>query len=180
MSRTPYLELGVITGARGLRGQLRVKLFSRDADSLEQVKRVFLLGPRGAAVEYVIAALGLGGRGQIALDLVGCGDRDQAEALAGHRVLVHRDDLRPLPPEEFYLVDAVGCAVVSASGDPLGEVVGVGDNGAHGLLHVRGEEVEMSIPAREPFVVDFDGKRIVVALPEGYAEAMGVPVGSAR
>jgi len=170
----------VITGARGLRGQVRVKLFSRDASSLTSLDRVFLQREDGEAVEHQILATGLGGRGQLSLTLSGCRDREQAAALVGWRLMAHRDDLPPLAPEEFYLADTVGCAVVSVDGASLGEVVSVGDNGAHGLLYVRGGQGEMSIPAREPFVVGFDGEQVMVELPEGYVEALCSPVEGER
>ena len=176
MSTSSPLELGVVVGAHGLRGQVRVKLFARDSTSLEQAGRVFVSDREGRETEHAIQSLGQGSKGHLILGLSGVRDRTAAEALVGARVLVGRADLPPLAPEEFYLVDAVGCEAVDERGAPLGRVVAVDDNGAHGLLTLRSARLEVSVPATGPFVKAFDGSVLVLLLPEGFLEALGSPV----
>jgi 16S rRNA processing protein RimM len=63
--------------------------------------------------------------------------REQAEALRGLRLYVPREVLPPPEEDEFYLVDLIGCQVVTADGEPLGEVKSVQDFGAGDLLEVQ-------------------------------------------
>ena len=87
-------------------------------------------------------------------------------------VSMRRSELPPLPEDEFYWADLVGCAVVDEGGAPLGEVVAVTPGPAHDWLVVRraGGGEERFLPGVEAFVrsVDVAGRRVVAAPPEGW------------
>jgi 16S rRNA processing protein RimM len=168
----PYLEIGVVTRAHGLGGQLRVKLFAAAEDVLEQVRAVRLRHADGREQDHDIRRVQPGSKGLPVLELAGCTNRNAAEALRGAAVLVHRDALPPLQTDEFYLADTVGCAVELADGTSLGRVAEIGDNGAQPLLMIRHGERLYNVPAVPEFVVDFDGQRLVLELPDGLLEAV--------
>lgn len=109
----------------------------------------------------------------VVVQLAGCADRDQALALRGATVHVRRADFPALGRDEYYWVDLIGLAVVSASGDALGQVVDLIDNGAHSILRVQYDEIgrdgritkaERLIPFVDAYVktVDPSDRRIVV------------------
>jgi len=105
------------------------------------------------------------------LKLEGVGDRDAAAALTGREVSVPREVL-PEAPEDTYLADLLGLAVVDRAGRALGTVTGVESAGAQDLLTVDRPEGPWLLPAVEAFLVEVDraGGRLVVDLPEGLVD----------
>jgi 16S rRNA processing protein RimM len=106
----------------------------------------------------------------------GIGSMNDAELLAGLELRVEEDDLDVdlLDDGEYYHRDLIGCAVVTESGESIGEVTAVeGDRSATRLV-VRSRRNEVLIPlADEICTVDIAAKRITVRPPEGLLELNG-------
>jgi 16S rRNA processing protein RimM len=75
---------------------------------------------------------------------------------------------------EYYHRDLIGCAVVTESGESIGEVTAIeGDRSATRLV-VRSRRNEVLIPLADAICsVDVKGKRITVRPPEGLLELNG-------
>ena len=158
--------VGIIVGAHGVRGAVRVKSFTQEARDLtaygvltdEQGNRRFALQPIGAA------------RGAVLAKLEGVADRDAAEALRGVRLYVERDAFPKTGADEFYRADLVGLAAKTKDGAVLGRVRAVENFGAGDLIDI---ELAAGGSAYVPFtrtvvpLVDLAGGRIVVDPPEG-------------
>lgn len=96
-------------------------------------------------------------------------DRTMLEKLIPFELSVAREDL---PQDEFYLFDLPGMNVVSESGETLGEVLNVFDNGAQEVLEIQMTEGErIMLPFVENFFpeVDLEHNHVVMILPE-YTE----------
>ncbi len=162
-SRDERLCVGVIVGAHGVKGTVRVKSFTeRPADVAgygpvedETGTRRFRLKPVGEA------------KGVVTATIDGVGDRTAAEALKGMRLYVPRTAL-PLPEEEeFYYSDLVGLTAVLADGFELGKVRGVFDFGGGDVIEVLGSGGTRMFPFTRAVVpvVDIAGGRLVVDPP---------------
>jgi 16S rRNA processing protein RimM len=84
---------------------------------------------------------------------------------------MRRVDLPPLPADEYYWEDLVGCALVDPEGSPLGEVIAVEPGPAHDWLVVRlagGEERHLPVVAAFLRSVDVPRRRVVASPPEGW------------
>jgi 16S rRNA processing protein RimM len=161
--------MGVITGAHGVRGLLRVKSFTAEPDAIaaygpledERGERRFRLEPVGAVKGVLIARLD------------GVADRNAAERLKGVRLYVARGALPEPGEEEYYHEDLVGLAVMLKEGTPLGKVRAVHDYGAgHSLEVERPGGGTVIVPFTEAAVpvVDIGGGRIVVDPPPGLLD----------
>lgn len=99
-----------------------------------------------------------------------------AELLSGLelRIAEDEDGAARLSEGEYYHRDLIGCAVVTESGEPIGEVTAIdGDRSATRLV-VRSRRSELLIPlADEICTVDVKAKRITVRPPEGLLELNG-------
>jgi len=106
----------------------------------------------------------------------GVASMNDAELLAGQELRIGEDESAAdlLRDGEYYHRDLIGCAVVTESGEPIGEVTAVeGDRSATRLV-VRSRRNEVLIPlADEICTVDLKGKRITVRPPEGLLELNG-------
>ncbi len=100
----------------------------------------------------------------------GCADRDAALALKGSAVFLSRADFPATAPDEYYWVDLIGCAVVSADGTAFGTVAAVEDFGADPVLRVVDAALETLIPfvAAHVVSVELESRRIVVDWQRDY------------
>ena len=106
----------------------------------------------------------------------GIGSMNDAELLAGTELRIAEDksDAELLHEGEFFHRDLIGCAVVTAGGDPVGEVTAVEGDRGNTRLVVRSRRSEVLIPlADEICTVDVANKRITVRPPEGLLELNG-------
>jgi 16S rRNA processing protein RimM len=168
------IEVGRVVGAHGLRGQLRVRADADGAELLHDAERVTLAadGAEAPAVEYEVAAVSPGRRGELRVALVGLRHRDAAEALRGRRVLLARDQLAALPEGEYYGHELVGCAVEGEDGTPLGTLREIWSTGAPDVLVVEAPDGRQHlVPAALLREVDVEGRRAVVELLPGLLDA---------
>ena len=156
------LEIGRVSKAHGILGELRIVPHWESSDALEQVGQVWLTlnGQRSAyAVERVRAVP----RAYL-VKLRGVDDRNAAEALHAATVSVPRTALPPLEPGEYYLVDLVGAKVHGPDGE-IGEVTGVVSHPTVDVIVLRlndGSSAEQ--PLSEPWLasVDVATRRVVL------------------
>ena len=169
-----YLDIGRVIGLHGVRGKVKVAAFSGDPSGVLAAKALRLTGGRGtapgAAGDYEVVTAQRAG-GCAVFSLKGIDTVEAAEPLLKAVVSVRCDALPPLPEDEFYWIDAVGCLVVDAADAPLGEVVAVEPGAAYDYLVVRrpGRE-DAYLPVVAAFVrkVDTAARRVVAAPPEGW------------
>jgi 16S rRNA processing protein RimM len=169
--------LGVVTGAQGIRGEVRVRIFATDPDALAAYGPLEdENGRRRFEIERMRPA-----RDAMVVKFAGIGDRNQAEALKGTRLYVARAALPEPDEEEWYHADLVGLAVETADGEKLGTVSGIHDFGAGDLVEVArndGAASELVPFTRENVpVVDVAGGRLVVVLPEVMEDDEGAEEG---
>jgi 16S rRNA processing protein RimM len=155
------VELGVLRGAYGVKGWVRVAPHDVEAAVLRAVRRWWLKrGDEVVALE--VTGVRRHGAGVVA-KWVGCEDPEAAELLRGAIVAVGRSDF-PAPGEgEFYWVDLVGARVINRAGVELGKVTGLRNNGAQDLLEVAGDDnTHFLVPLVEAYVDGIDPKSGVI------------------
>jgi 16S rRNA processing protein RimM len=167
---TPELILvGTITGARGLKGEVRIKSFTADPKGISSYGDVF---EANATKSYAIQVVGQS-KGQVIARLSGIDNRTVAEALQGTRLYVPRVVL-PEPAEgEFYFSDLVGLRAELLDGEKLGFVKEVHDFGAGAILEVEGGNLGVvMVPFTRAAVPTVDTKagRVVIDPPLGLLE----------
>jgi 16S rRNA processing protein RimM len=161
--------VGVVTGAHGVRGAVRIKSFTAEPEDVaaygplddERGERQFALRLVGSAKGVLIGWLS------------GVEDRDRAEAMRGLRLYLPRTALPPPGDDEYYHADLIGLAAELTDGTPFGRVRAVHDFGAGDTLEIERPEGQ---PVMVPFtravvpVIDIAGGRLVVDPPEGLLD----------
>lgn len=168
--------VGVVVGAHGIRGDVKVKSFTGEPEGVaaygpvrtESGQKTFALKVKGQSKGTVICAI------------KGVADRNAAEALKGTRLYLPRTALPPqeLEEDEYYHADLVGLTAEMADGSgPLGMVAAVYDFGAGDVLEIAPVSGGVSRkPVMVPFtkavvpVVDVAGRRLVVDPPAGLID----------
>lgn len=157
------LCLGIVTGAHGLRGLVRIRPFT---DTPEGVAAYGPLESEDGARRFALTVMNRTGKGQVVARIDGVDDRNGAEALRGQRLYVGRDSLPAPDEDEYYHVDLIGLAAVDPAGAPLGTVRAVYDFGAGDILEIQGPDGRLStVPFTRAAVpgVDLAAGRVVVA-----------------
>src|ERR1051326_8292277 len=96
------IALAAVAGAHGVKGELRLKLFSDSVDSLSRHERLYV----GGAERRLLSVRDTGKTAVARFD--GISDRASAEALRGSLVEVDRSQLPPLEEGEYYHADLIG------------------------------------------------------------------------
>ena len=160
--------LGVITGARGVRGEIKIKPFTDEPLALDRY------GPlhdgRGNRLAVKPRALA---KGLVLATVEGVSDRAEADSIKGAGLYIEREILPEPEEDQFYHADLIGLAAIGTDGRDFGEVRGVFDFGAgdvleladsvHGVLMVPFTKV--CVPA-----VNVVAGRVVVDPPLGLLE----------
>jgi 16S rRNA processing protein RimM len=150
------IALAAVAGAHGVKGELRLKLFTGDADKLQEFDHLFVGG-----IEMRLLSVRDSGKTAVAR-FEGIADRSAAEALRGSLVEVDRSALPPLEQGEYYHADLVGLPAVSAAGETVGTIVAVENYGAGDLLEIEEEGGKRSLIPFKEGIADLVDGRIVV------------------
>ena len=171
-AKSDLVFLGVVTGARGLKGEVRLRSFTSDPAHIGDYgpltdgegRQTFHLRVTGVVKDRVFARFD------------GIDDRDSAEALKGLALHVPRHALPDPGEDEYYLADLIGLRA-EHSGAPDAEVLGtvkaVHDFGAGPILEISdGGAGDILIPFTRDTVpvVDIAHGRVVVDAASGLIE----------
>lgn len=149
------VTLAAITGAHGVTGEVRVKLFGEGVAAL---KRYRAFNDSSLTLEK----LKDDGKGGAIARFAEVTDRSAAEALRGTALTVPRSAMPPLGDGEYYHADLLGLPVVSTLGEPLGTCVAVENFGAGDVLEIeRTDGKRFMVPMRQEAVPEW-GERLVI------------------
>lgn len=163
--------LGTVSGARGLKGEVRVRSFTADPAAIGSYGP---LTDEAGTRRFRLRVKALGKAPEVIAVLDGVADRTAAEALKGVKLYVERDALpAPEDEDEFYHADLIGLRADLDGGGSLGTVKAVHDFGAGTVLEVAGPEGKgVLLPFTRAVVprVDLKEGRLVVVPPPGLLE----------
>jgi 16S rRNA processing protein RimM len=158
--------VGVVAGARGLKGEVRIRSFTEDPANLAAYGPVW---DKAGERSFRLRVTGRS-KGQILAVVEGIADRNGAEALKGQELYVPRAALPEPEDEEYYHADLLGLRAElaegsSGTGEFLGRVRAVHDFGAGSMIEVDGGPAgALIVPFTRVAVplVDIAGGRIVI------------------
>ena len=150
------VALAAVAGAHGVKGEVRLKLFSDSASNLARHENVYV----GGTLRLLLAVRDSGKTAVARLE--GIDDRSASESLRGSLVEVDRSSLPPLEEGEYYHSDLIGLACVNREGETVGAVVAVENFGAGDLLEVELPNGKKSlIPFRDGIADVADGRIVL-------------------
>ena len=157
--------VGVIMGAWGLGGQVKVRSYSDDPLRFAVGRTVHIDGRPAQIMSSRIAGMAL----VIKFDIVA--DRSQAEEMHGKTLTVPAKELEPLPQGSYYHYQIIGMQVHDEEGACLGVIVEIIVTGSNDVYVVRDGKRETLVPALSEIIISIDthprSNSMVVRLPEG-------------
>lgn len=159
------IVLGIVTGAHGVSGRVKVKPFTEVPEGVGEHGPVLI---NGETRKIKVTSIS---KGQVICELDGIRYRDQAEALRGAEISVLREALADSDDEEgWFHTDLMGLPVEDLEGKQLGRVIGVHDFGAGDLLEIEpadGASVLMAFTEANVPTVDLQAGKLVADPPLG-------------
>jgi 16S rRNA processing protein RimM len=155
------VTLAAVTGAHGVTGDVRLKLFGEGVAALKRY-RAF------NDSSLTVTKLRDDGKGGAIARFAEVSDRNAAEKLRGIALTVPRSAMPALDEGEYYHADLIGLPVVSETGEPLGTCIAVDDFGAGDVIEVErpagedGKKHRFMVPMTSAAVPEWDHERIVV------------------
>ena len=149
------IALAAVAGAHGVKGEVRLKLFSDSIESLSRHEKLFVGGVERRVVSIRDAKMPVA-------RFEGLDDRSAAEALRGSLVEVDRAQLPPLADREYYHADLIGLPCADDQGQDWGTVVAVENYGAGDLLEVEDAAGKRSLIPFRPGIADLEDSRVVI------------------
>lgn len=153
--------MGKLVAGHGVRGLGRVKPFHAGSPALTSASHLWLRHPDGRRERFPVVERRQH-KQMFLVRFAGIDTLDDLETWIGSLVEVERSALPATTTEEFYAFEAVGLAVATLAGEPLGEVVET-----------------LALPANDVWVVARpDGRELLIpVIPEVVRE---VDLGSRR
>lgn len=156
------VTLAAITGAHGVAGEVRLKLFGEGVAALSAHKRF----NDGA---LTLMKLRDDGKGGAIARFAESTTRADAERLRGTALTVPRDALPPLAEGEFYHADLLGLPVVTDTGEAVGTVLAIENFGATDIIEITRDPVPekgpktFMVPMIPAAVIGWDDKQLVIS-----------------
>ena len=163
MARNEPVTLAAVTGAHGITGEVRLKLFGEGVESL----KAFRAFNGGALTLKKIRSDNKGGAVARFAEVT---DRNAAEALRGTVLTVPRDEMPALDDGEYYHADLLGLSVQTPDGTAIGTVAAVENFGATDIIEVeRPGGKRFMVPMTAEAIPSWDAERLVID--PAYADA---------
>lgn len=159
MAKDRLVTLAAVSGAHGVTGEVRLRLFG---EGLEALRRHHSFN--GGAL--TLAGVRDDGKGGAIARFAEAKDRTAAEALRGTALTVPRSALPELEEGEYYHADLLGLPALSEAGEALGICIAVENFGAGDILEIeRPNGLRFMVPMRPEAVPEWDEDRIVISEP---------------
>jgi 16S rRNA processing protein RimM len=172
------VSIGRLGAPKGVRGDLKVHSYSGESAhfrKLEDVELRFDTAAGGASKALRLKIARIEGEGSsLTIAFAGYASPESARVLTGMDIIVPRAFAAPLGPDQWYIDDLVGLALVAVGGTPpkgerLAKVASVLEGGAEPWLEsVLPDGRKAIVPFRKEFVgkIDIVGGTIELLVPE--------------
>ena len=156
MSDAP-VTLAAVTGAHGVTGEVRLKLFGEGIDALK---------PHTSFNEGALTLVKIrsDNKGGAIARFAEVSDRTAAEQLRGTALSVSRTELPGLAEGEFYFSDLLDLPVVTDTGEDVGRVCAVENFGATDIIEIeKPDGKKFMVPLTEQAVPGWDAEKLTVS-----------------
>ena len=160
------IEIGKITKAQGIKGEVKLLCYVDDAHMLKDVKTVYI----GQNSHRVLKCRPDGQFCYLLLE--GIADRNTAETLREWIVYADKESVI-LDQGRYFIEDLLGCMVVLSNGNKVGKVVDILQHGAADVYMCEGEK-NVAFPFLKDLVLAVDIQRQLITLEEKRFEEVCV------
>ncbi len=149
-----YILLGKISGVHGIKGWVKVFSYTSPRIKITEYSQLYMKGSKDQS--WVSRKL-IEGKEQgknIIARIDGVNYRDEAEALIGTEIAIHKDQLEVLAENEYFWRDLIGLSVETINGEKLGRIDWLFNTGSNDVIVIKDTESTEEKEHLLPFVFD--------------------------
>lgn len=172
-----YMVVGYIVGVHGLRGEVKVELYTDFPERFAPDEPLYRSDSQGDSLVEMVIEQARPHKNQMLLKFRGVGRREEADALRNIWLFVHEDDAISLEDGLYWVHDIIGLMMQTEDAQELGQVKEVLFTGANDVYVVepvgtinRGQDLLVPAIADVVQSVDLERNIITVRLPPGLLE----------
>jgi 16S rRNA processing protein RimM len=160
-----------VVKTRGLRGEVIADLLTDFPERFGGLENLIAIRTNGGRESLRIEQHSFQGQ-RLVLKFSGYDSIETARELIGCELAVPEAERVPLPENQFYTWELIGCRVETIKGEDLGIVRDVTVTGSVEILMIDGHQREILIPMAEDICVEIDVVRKLIRVdpPEGLLE----------
>lgn len=156
------INIGVITSVHGVKGNVKMRVFTHKIDDIEQFKNIFDEEDVAYKVKIVLKK-----KDKIIIaSIEGIKSRNEAEKFVNKVLMIKRSELPEINENEFYYSDILGSVVKSTDGVIVGLVKNIVNFGASDIIEVlnHNDGCITTYPMIKKFInyLDISNKMIIV------------------
>ena len=166
-----FLRVGVITSPHGIRGEVKVFPTTDDINRFKKLKEVYLDTGKERLSLHVEQAKFF--KGMAILKFREFNSINEVEPFRKKDLLVYREHAVQLAPNENFIVDLIGLAVVTDEGEEFGTVKDILQTGANDVYVITGKDgKEYLFPSIKECIldVDLDKGQVLVHILDGLLD----------
>lgn len=114
-----YFSIGEILKPQGIKGEVKVKLFTDDEDNLKSQREFIVDGE----IKKVVSSKIVGGFLYVVFR--GYPDRNSVEFLRGKKLYIERNNASPLEEDTYYIQDVLECVLCDEEENVIGEIIDI-------------------------------------------------------
>lgn len=148
-----YLEIGKITSAHGIKGEMRVQPWCDTPEYMKSFKTLYL-DKKG---ERPIAVKSRPNGNMVIMKIQGVDTVESAAEYRNKIIYMKRSDAK-LPDGTWFIQELIDCTVIDADKEDIvyGVISDISQTGANDVWHIKKDDKEYLIPAIPDVVIDTD------------------------
>lgn len=174
MSSVEEINVGLILGPFGIKGELKVMPLVDDANKLSELKEVLIGKENEESQMYEITRIRVH-KTVVIMKIKGVGSREDSVNFKNAYLRIPRDQLKELGEDQFYFMDLQGIEVFTIDGVKLGILADIIETPANDIYLIEGEDRKYLIPAVKDIIkkVDIENKKMEIEPIEGLLDLKG-------
>ena len=171
----PFISIGTIGHAHGIRGEVYLHTDINDDDIIDQAFEEGFLFTNGSEKKVILAEELRPHKKGFLLRSSSIPTRNDAETFKGWKWLFSKSKMVSEESENIFLHEIQGFTVFDSALGIIGNIISFTSNSAQDLILVesnKGKNRTIEIPLVKPFIekIDFAKKTLLMKLPEGLVE----------
>ena len=152
MSNKNLLEIGLLLGVHGIKGEVKLKSYTEIPENIFSYKDFYTENSNKPINLKFVRKV----KQNLICKIENITTRNDAEKLRGLKLFIKRDQLSTLADDEFYQVDLLGFQVYNLNRDSLGEIITFNDFGGGLLIEVKKNDKKFYLPMSSDFLEDIN------------------------
>lgn len=163
------VEIGVILGAHGLHGDMKIRPYTQDISNFKIGKQYTLYQRKQHKYFYARMIRVRPSGAKLIVSFEGYTLIEEAQRLMGFEIMTKIEELHPKQEGEYFFFEVLGCEVIDEQNRPLGTVVDIIETGASNVVVIKEDPQdedtrECLIPYVKAYIIDADYDQKIIKM----------------